>query len=80
MTISHIYRVSVIVPEPVWDHFGHTSTYDRASLKATAGNLSAGRNSYSEVEEWAEFDTLEDAKECERRLVKVIEDFLEVLK
>lgn len=80
MTVTAIYRASVGIPEDVWHHLGHTSTYDRAVLAATKGAVASGQNSYSDVEEWAEFHTIEAARCCERNLNRMIEDFREKLK
>lgn len=71
MTISRIYRVSVDIPEEVYQKYGHLPEYERATLRATKHSLAAGQNSYSSVEEWAEFDDLGLANECEQKLIKI---------
>ena len=71
MSINTIYRVSVTINERVFREFGHTPKYERKSIEATAGNISAGQNSYSGVEEWAEFHTLKEAQRCEKRLMNM---------
>ena len=68
MSISTIYRVSVTVPQGVYEAFGHTGEYERKSIEATKGSSASGENTYSEVEIWAEFDTIGEACQCEARL------------
>ena len=71
MSIIAIYRVSVEIPEPVFREFGHTQEYERKSIEATSGNVGAGQNSYSEVEEWADFHTRKDAEQCQKNLMNM---------
>lgn len=69
MSISTIYRVSVDIPEAVYREFGHTAEYEIKCSDATKGNVSAGQNACSDVEEWAEFYTYKEAQACQKRLM-----------
>ena len=71
MTVNTIYRVSVAVNEAVFREFGDTSEYDQKVAIAISGSISAGQNSYSDVEEWAEFHTLSDARVCDKRFMDI---------
>lgn len=79
MSIATIYRVSVDIPEKLFQLIGHTSTYDRAVSIATSGSLASGSNRYSDIEEWAEFDTLDAAQNCESKFNEMIKDFQQKL-
>lgn len=69
MSITTLYHVNVDIPEAVYREFGHTPEYYRKSLEATQGHVAAGQNSYSSVEEWAEFHSYDDALSCQKRLM-----------
>ena len=65
MTISTIYHVSVHIPLEVYEAFGHTPEYERKSLEAAKGAYASGENTYCDVEIWAEFGTIDEARQCE---------------
>jgi hypothetical protein len=69
MTISTIYRVCVETNEMIYREYGHTPEYSRKVSAATEGSIMSGQNSYSNVEEWAEYHTIKDAQACEKRLM-----------
>lgn len=77
--ISVIYHVSVDIPEDVYRGFGQSLAYQHAVSNAIQGFTAAGQNSYCDVEEWAEFDTIEAARCCERNLQRMITQFKEQL-
>lgn len=52
--ISIIYRTSVDVPEKVFRHLGHTSSFDRGVMAATAGTAASGQDRYGTAYVWAE--------------------------
>jgi hypothetical protein len=75
-SITRIYHVSVTVPEDVQDYIkgsdARIKEWERDTLQATRGNVSAGSNEYSELEEWAEFHSMDEAMLCESRLIHLI--------
>lgn len=72
-----VYRVEVIIPNDVWQ-YNNTQNYLRLTLDATSGNVSAGADYYSDPIEWAEFNSLDEAKECERNLLNMIEEIRKI--
>lgn len=75
MSITKYYRVSITIPASIADHIGDKiddDEYDKKTIEATKGHIKAGSNWESDLEEWAEFSTLEDAQACERKLLDVI--------
>ena len=72
MTIHKQYVVNVPVPQAVWDEFSGSLAYDFQTTAATKGATSAGSEFYDDPYEWAIFDSLSDAKTCEKKLIKVI--------
>jgi hypothetical protein len=72
VSISTIYHVNVTIHDDVYQAFGHTNEYEVKFLAATKGSLSAGQNPYSDVEVWADFHILEEARQCEKRIVDMV--------
>lgn len=70
--IVKYYKVTIGIPESVWQKYGHTQEYDRLIIDAVKGSISSGSDSYSFVEEWAEFNSLEEAQSCECKLMDVV--------
>lgn len=70
-----VYRVEATVPDRAWELYHDSVEYQLAIGEATAGNVSAGSDSYSEAVEWAEFHTQAAAYECARRLNNAIRRF-----
>lgn len=78
--ITNYWRVSVDVPQEVWERFGHAKAYGEEVMAATKGSLNSGSNAYSDVEEWAEFCTEKEAKACEEKLKAVMAKFAAIPK
>lgn len=70
-----IYRVEVKIPDDIWFTFKRELEYDQRVIKAITGYLTAGADSYSDVYEWAEFENEKQARECERKLLEMVEYF-----
>jgi hypothetical protein len=76
-----VYRVEVNIPDDVWCAFGQREReYSQMVLEATDGSLAAGCDSYSDVYEWAEFANEKQARECEQKLLEMVEYFQNKLK
>jgi len=70
MSISVIYHVSVKMPD---DTPYKSAKYEQAVGEIVKDALSSGQNSYSEIEEWAEFHSRREAEVCEYQLKKLAE-------
>ena len=77
--ITAIYRVSVTINDDVYRKFAESKEYKQKSCDATQGNIRAGISINFEIEEWAEFNTLEDAELCEKRLMDMDYYFFKLL-
>lgn len=86
MPITTIYIVEVPVPDKVYTYLypeGRTNrsirdvvkNYERESIEACIGSRSSGMHSYHEVIERAEYLNKEEAKECERKLTKLMRKY-----
>ena len=77
--ISVIYRTEVEVPELVFQHLGHTSTYDRDVIAATRGAATSGQDAYSHVCVWAEDSDRQVIEQIDRRLHELFAEWLKKL-
>lgn len=77
MSIQEVrkWHVSLIVPDEVATRYHETQEWNHKMCNATSGNIEAGTNRYAEHEEWADFWTKDEAKQCERKLIAVIQYF-----
>lgn len=65
--INVVYRVSVVMPVESSCELFHD--HSKRIYAITDSALAAGQNSYAEIEEWAEFDSLPEARACEGALL-----------
>lgn len=70
--IKKYYRVEVGIPEDVWEEFRDSKEYSNKSLNAVKESIESGTDYCSKPTEWAIFNTLEKARECEKRLMDVM--------
>lgn len=75
MSIIIIYRTEVKIPDQIWERYGDTLEYHHLISNAINGYREAGNDHYCAVYEWAEFNTLAEAKKCEELLHGVIKHF-----
>ncbi len=78
--IATIYRVSIEVPYETWDwifRYDMEHQFEREISVAREGHAAAGRNSYAEVEEWAEFSTYAQAELAAKRMDMVVTKYVE---
>ncbi len=70
MSITTIYKVSVDFSYEVTDFINeyYKDAYALARDEAIRGNSHAGSDTYTYTTEWAEFDTMQKAIECDKRL------------
>lgn len=61
-----VVRAYIIVPDEVYEAFGHTPEYERFSLSVSHAAATAGRDTYANVEENAEFSIVAEAQKWER--------------
>ena len=62
-SFSIVYHVEVDIPEPVFRTFGHTTEYGKVSCAAHQLVGHSGQNTYSNVTEWGEAPTQQQAKD-----------------
>lgn len=73
--ITTEHRVSVQIPDDVWEKFGGTMQYQHMVSAAITGYIEAGRDAYSDVYEWATFSDMDTARQCELRLFQLVSHF-----
>lgn len=66
------YRVTVQIPDPVWEAFKDDQRFEWDRSDACKGNLESGTNHNCDVLEWAVFNDLAQAQACERKLMDVM--------
>jgi len=75
MAIITIYHVTASIPRSVYeDANGNPRTaYGQAICAASQGSVEAGSDAYGgdNLEEWAQFHTLQEAELCERRFALI---------
>ena len=69
------YRVTVQIPDTIWEAFEGDQRFELDRSDACRGNLESGTNYYGDVFEWATFDDLTQAKDCERKLMDVVHKY-----
>ena len=57
-----VYTATVTIPNDVYEMFGHLPCYEQVVVRTTSTALHSGQNSYSEVEEWAEYHSQIEAQ------------------
>lgn len=72
MAITTEYRVTVDVPNEVWERFGLTSEFTQKTMAASRGYLDGGIHHYHDVFIYNTFADLLEAKRCEAELEAVI--------
>jgi len=79
MSISIIYRVSHTLPDALTvfleDHGDINRKFEVQIMQDQKGNVSAGANSYSDREEWAEFNDKMQAEACDKAMRRTIATF-----
>lgn len=73
--IETIYKVEVEVDEYLYDEYCNVSEYTQMIMKCTALAIESGCHYYGTPTEWATFNDLSLAKDCERKLINAVNFF-----
>ena len=79
ITTSIVYRIDCVIPEEIWQAFGHLPVYESEVEIATRGAVASGSNSYSSVCEWAEYASEIQGKACVKRFERMLDMFKRML-
>jgi len=63
------------MPEEVFVAYSDTREYNFMYYPATEGFIEAGSQRHSLTFEWATFNTMRQAVECERKLIELVKHF-----
>ena len=72
MSIQKQYRVTVDIPQVVWDKFHETAEWNHRSCTATEGHIEAGSIFYGDPFEYAVFESYEAGQLCEKKLMNMV--------
>ena len=80
------YEVQVPIPDNLFEFLDlsgrggkFTRSYERDIIEAEKGSGESGTDYYGEPYEYATFTSLSEARKCEKKLIKVIEKYMEIM-
>jgi hypothetical protein len=79
MAINKLFQVILDIPKEIYQEFGETQKFEQEWLEATKGAINAEINEYSDVFIIAQFSTRLEAKNCEKKLLEMVERFKAVI-
>jgi hypothetical protein len=73
MTVTTIYRTEVVVPEDVYQAFGHLVEFNKDVLAAITHLPAGGQGGYGSVYIWGEGPLLSDVQHADKALHALIQ-------